>query len=294
MTEPKPPAPRSALDWAGPPGRADALLEELQRRTRRRRRRRAGFAATGLAVALLLTLWLPRHRPDASAPRTPTAVVWQPERRELPDGSTAELRPEAEFSTDFAGTLRRVTLIRGQVHFQVARDPSRPFVVVARGVEVRAVGTAFAVEVGTDEVAVLVTEGRVAVNPPAAATESRPVALPVLEAGQRAVLPLTQSPPAAAPLGQVAELTPAEMATHLAWRVPRLEFSGTTLSDALQHFNRHSPRPLRIGDPELARVQVSGVVRADSPETLLQFLAANYHVQARDAGADGFILERRP
>jgi transmembrane sensor len=57
-----------------------------------------------------------------------------------------------------------VVLERGEAHFQVAKNPARPFVVVARGVEIRAVGTAFSVGLESTRVEVLVTEGQVAVE----------------------------------------------------------------------------------------------------------------------------------
>ena len=54
-------------------------------------------------------------------------------------------------------------LVRGEAHFVVAADASRPFVVSAGAVSVRAVGTEFVVRYSAREIGVLVTEGRVAV-----------------------------------------------------------------------------------------------------------------------------------
>ncbi|MGH7956064.1 MAG: iron-containing alcohol dehydrogenase, partial [Opitutaceae bacterium] len=77
-------------------------------------------------------------------------------------GSVVELNVDADILVDFSPVRRAVRLVRGEAHFTVATDAARPFVVSAGGVEVRAVGTGFAVHFAPQEIAVLVTEGQVA------------------------------------------------------------------------------------------------------------------------------------
>jgi transmembrane sensor len=290
MTEPDSHRPDSALDWAAAPDRADLLLAELRARARRRRRRRAR-ALVGAATLLLAgALWLWPARPSGGDLSPQPAIVHAPARQVLPDGSVVELRDDARLNVDFSPTLRRVTLVRGEAHFAVAKNPARPFVVTAAGMEVRAVGTAFAVQVGSVDLAVLVTEGRVALAQPSAA--AAPIA--ILEVGNRAVLRQEAAArDAAAPAATITALAPVEMEQHLDWRVPRLEFSGTRLGEAVQLFNRYSARRLSLADTRLAELQVSGIVRADNADALLQLLAANYQVIVRDAGPAGYVLERK-
>jgi ferric-dicitrate binding protein FerR (iron transport regulator) len=82
------------------------------------------------------------------------------------------------------------------------------------------------------------------------------------------------------------------MAERLAWRVPRLELSGTPLADAVEAFNQHSKVKLVIGDPSLARLQVSGIVRADQADALVSLLAANFGVTAERQGSETVLLRR--
>jgi transmembrane sensor len=293
MSEPTPQPPRHALDWAAGDGRAEWLLAELRARAARRRRRRTlGLVAT--AVLALGAFWLVESRPLERLPQSRPALVHQPIRQVLADGSTIELREGAQLAVDFSTAWRRVRLTQGEAHFSVAKDPARPFVVTAGGAEVRAVGTEFVVQFAPGQIAVLVTEGRVALGRPAGtAPAAEPLAL--VGAGTRAVLETpaaTDSSPAPAP--RVTALAPSEIAEHLAWRIPRLEFSGTRLDAAVALFNRHSRRHLQLADPGLGDLQVSGIVRADNVEALLQLLEANYHLVARDAGPAGLVLERRP
>jgi transmembrane sensor len=83
------------------------------------------------------------------------------ERLALPDGSRVELKDGSEVVVQYSASERRVKLTGGEAHFTVWKDKTRPFIVNAAGVEVRAVGTAFNVRLEAKSVEVLVTEGRV-------------------------------------------------------------------------------------------------------------------------------------
>jgi transmembrane sensor len=285
MGDIRPQPNRSALDWAAENGGAEFLVNELRARARRRRRRRTALATvTTLAVAGFL--WLrPAGAPAPQAQSRP-AVVRQPLQQNLPDGTVVDLRDAAELTVDFSGPQRRVILRHGEAHFAVAKDPGRPFVVTAGGVEVRAVGTEFSVQIGASSVAVLVTEGRVALERDSAAPKAEPLA--VLDAGTQAVIGDAVS---RTPL--ISALASAEIDERLAWRVRRLEFSGTRLSEAVELFNRYSPTRLILGDARLGSLQVSGIVRANNPAALLELLEANYDIVARPVGPAEVRLERR-
>ena len=140
------PDPGGALEWARRRDRLDHFLKTFERRLQNRRRRRRQTAMAGLAALIALGFaWQVRedpivHRPEALEP----AVVKQPARHNLPDGTVVELMEGAEFAAEFSAAARRVVLRHGGAYFQVAKD-AKPFVVVAGDVEVRAVGTAFSV-----------------------------------------------------------------------------------------------------------------------------------------------------
>ena len=302
MNAPLPPSgsepgrPRSARDWEQHSGLGPELARAIRARVQRRRRRAIALGATtfGLVVAIGLA-WLPRTA-DATKPPTlaraeSSAAVLVPERQTLADGSIVELRPGAAVRTEFTANERRVTLIQGEAHFQVAKNPQRPFIVSAQGVEVRAVGTAFSVGLGQapGAVEVLVTEGVVSLNSPAVGipAPSQPAAnAGRMTAGQRAVISAT-SP--AAP--SVQAVTPTQLAQRLAWRVPRLQFSGTPLDEVVALFREHGGVRLSLGDPALAAVRVSGVLRANNTTALLRLLAADHDIAPEQRG-DEIVLRR--
>ena len=137
----------------------------LDRWAAAQRRRPYLIAAAGVAAAAALFFaFLPLSSPPKAAFSAVAAVV-RPNLETLPDGSTVELNAGAEIAVNFTPERRSVRLVRGEAFFSVTKDATRPFVVSASGVEVRAVGTAFAVRCDTEGVGVLVTEGRVAVEP---------------------------------------------------------------------------------------------------------------------------------
>ena len=276
-------------------GQADVLLERLAARATRRRRRRVLGVAAGIAIFSLSLVSVQRLSSPAVVAK---GEVLLPETRTLPDGSVAELRAGAALAVDFDASRRLVRLTRGTAHFQVTHNSARPFVVVAGGVEFRAVGTAFSVELGRERVELLVTEGSVAVGKfttPAAVSAPNPVAaggpaqtLAQVDAGRRFIVDLT-APPTVAPAP--AAVSPAEMSDRLAWRVPRLEFSELPLAQAVQLINRYNRVQFAIPDADVSQLRVSGVFRADNLEPFVRLLEATCGIQAERSG-DVIVLKK--
>jgi transmembrane sensor len=218
--------------------------------------------------------------------------VLRPRTERLPDGTVVELRDAAEIRVDYAGTLRRVALLRGEAFFEVAHDAARPFVVTAAGVDVRAVGTAFAVRHEAKDIAVLVTEGRVRVSKqdaPVAAPSAADTAV-VLGTGQQVVVSAERFDAAMIPLAVAAD----ERDVALAWRVPRLELRGTPLAEVIAAFNGQPGAPrLRLAEPGLGPLPLSGVLRADNVGVLYRLLETSYHLEAVDLGTETVIRRKR-
>jgi transmembrane sensor len=239
-----------------------------------------------LAAAAVLTLgvylW---QRPatsregvlEAAAGSAPLALI---ERRELPDGSVLELNRGAEVTEEFGPAERRVTLRRGEAHFLVAPEAARPFVVVAAGVALRAVGTAFNVRLEAAEVEVVVTEGRVAVAVADGPDRAPAGEGPVLAAGERAVVPLV----AAAAVPVVRQLSPAEIAERLAWQPRLLDFSNAPLPEIVAEFNRRNPVRLTIADERLATLRLSANFRSDNVEGFVRLMVSDFGLRAERRG----------
>jgi transmembrane sensor len=282
---------RSALDWARQAGQADAVMAELKVLAHRRQRRRALLGAT-LACGLATGVWFfaPNRPSDQPLTAGPTILVVTPAQQTLPDGTAVDLREGAVLHHEFQPAMRRVVLERGTAHFQVTKDATRPFVVEADGIQVRAVGTAFSVQVGAAGVEVLVTEGRVSLN----AAANRSAEGPLLVAGEgAAVRPVAGEPEEGRGL-LIRPLSAVEVATGLDWRIPRLEFAGTPLTEAVAMMNRHNRRQLVLADAALGDLQISGMLRADNLTALRELLRTNFGIGSEERGEDEILLRRGP
>lgn len=259
------------------------------------RRRVAPWTWAGVAVAaaaaVVAILLVSPVRPDAGADTEPTAPG--PSQRLLADGSMVELNRDAEIAVAFGAGERRVELLRGEAMFSVQRDVQRPFVVVARGVAVRALGTAFNVRVDAGVVEVLVTEGTVQVEPPpsaspASALSAATSAPPLLQARQRAVIDL--APARLAP--QIATLTAGEVERVLAWQHRQLDFTAAPLAQIVAEFNRRNVVQLVVVDPGLAAERISATFRSDNIAGFVRLLEVGFGAQAEQRGESEIVLRR--
>ena len=278
-----------------------ARLEALARRDRQRRT--TVGTALGMAACLAVLFWLTRPMEShlGVLPNgVTTARVSAPVSQVLPDGSVVEFKPGARITVDFRPDERRVILDHGEAHFSVSKNPQRPFIVQADTVDVRAVGTAFAVQLGSAEVEVLVTEGKVNVaslrsvagadsgeSLENVSSKAAPAAPIPVEVGQQATVKLNAG--GAVPV--VATMPGEAFAERLAWRVPALEFSETSLAEAVELFNRYGKVRLQTADKDVAAMRVTGVFRSDNPEGFASALEATLGL--RIERQNGSILLRR-
>jgi transmembrane sensor len=113
-----------------------------------------------------------------------------------------------------------------------------------------------------------------------------------VEAGHRAIISRAEVP--AEP--QVQPVAATDVNEELQWRIPRLEFTGTPLSEVVAMLNRHAasqPGGRRlVVDPELEELRVSGALRADKTDALLDMLESDFPVRA-ERQADGTVLLHR-
>ncbi len=253
----------------------------------RRRRRLKWIVPVTLALAAGVAVALIVLRPAPAGKNVPViAAAAGYESRALDDGTVVELNGGAEIEVRFTAAERRVRLVRGEAHFQVAKNPIRPFVVEAGGVAVRAVGTAFNVLLGSQAVDVLVTEGRVRVDPPATAAAVN--VAPDISAGQRVVVSLSGG---AAPV--VTTVSDEEIARRLAWQPRLLDFSATPLEEVAAEFNRRNRTQLVLADPALRAMPIVASFRSDNLDGFVRMLEISAGVSAERTG-DMVVLRRAP
>ena len=252
------------------------------------------------AVALLL-VWSSANRAPHHATLAFEATTYRQET--LSDGSVLDLNRGAHVVVQFTAAERRVLLVQGEAQFAVAKNPARPFVVRAGGVEVRAVGTAFNVKLAGPNLEVLVTEGTVHVSQQTvvvtptsmaagaaagSAPSAAPVVLAALTAGQRTVIPVATviAPPVVVPASV------PEIARLLDWQPRLLDFESTPLAEVVENFNRRNSLRLVLGDDGLRALPIVASIRSDNVEGFVRLLEGTMGVRA-DRSSTGEIVLRR-
>nr|WP_254229162.1 FecR domain-containing protein [Agrobacterium salinitolerans] len=84
----------------------------------------------------------------------------------LEDGSRISLNTDTAIAVHYSQKERRITLLRGEAYFDVAKNPERPFVVEDGALTAKALGTHYSVRTGNGALPqeVQVEEGRVEVT----------------------------------------------------------------------------------------------------------------------------------
>ena len=232
--------------------------------------------AAMLALAVGGVVWLQSGREV----QTLATAVGQQRNVTLADGSIVALNTNTIVETELSRGERQIYLRKGEAHFQVAHDRSRPFYVHAGDAVVRAVGTQFEVRLRTDQhVDITVNEGRVEVQatgggPDASVTpKSKVVAVRALSAGQALST--------AAPDYSVRPVTEAQLSNDLAWRAGEIIFDGKSLGDAVVEIERYTDARIVITDPQTATLRVGGRFRTDNVPAFFDALQSALPVSIR-------------
>ena len=248
----------------------------------------------GLAAAFLLGLFFWRFPLERTAEvRTVVASSVAPARDILGDGSVVNVNTQGKLEVQLGARERRVTLARGEAHFEVKADPTRPFIVVAGGVTVRAVGTMFVVRLSGETVEVLVEEGKVSVapaTPPSAAAVPAPeaTAAPLVYAGERAVV--ARADPAAAP--RIEKMDPPAMSAALQWHRRVAVFNDTPLHEVIAQFNRRNAVQVVLADADLGTRRFGGALALDQVEALVRLLEREGGITVERHGDREIVLRR--
>jgi transmembrane sensor len=169
----------------------------------------------------------------------------------LEDGSVATIGSRSVVTAAMSSADRRVVIKEGEAWFDVKPNAARPFIVSARDVQVRAVGTAFGVSDLGDGIDVIVSEGVVDVW---RARDGRRIRL---QAGERLRFGRDGTSAAnAAPLPET--LDAATVARLLSWREGLIVLAAEPLGEAAARFSRYGSTRIVIADPTLARVKLTG------------------------------------
>ncbi len=213
----------------------------------------------------------------------------------LPDGSGMRLNTQSKTSVVFNRKARIVHLLEGEAHFEVFHDATKPFVVYAGKVAVRAVGTAFSVYIKGNSVDVIVTDGEIKVaSLPQAVAANDEVDLTLLENAET-VASFVQGQHAVFQdkIELVETIKPQEITKKLSWRDGMLIFDGDSLQDVVDEISRYTPKEIVILDADIRELKIGGYFRAGEITPMLDTLAANFNLKVEEINDNLIYLSQK-
>jgi len=278
------------------PLRVEAL-ESLQQHYRRRGTRLSQWRWSQVALAASFTLVILAVAAIGWRQWPTTYMTGLGERRVMvmQDGSTVSLDASTEVTARFSKTDRSFHLIHGRAKFDVAKDLARPFRVAAADRVVVATGTAFSVELVSEQVRVILYEGHVSIVGPTtgvATAAPKPHTTPSI--GTRAPQELTAGHQLTGAISDMSsKITPVDGSQSLSWQLGQLEIVDEPLATAVERMNRYPGPRLEIGDARAGGLLITGVFTAGDTKAFAEGVAAAFPVKVEVNGNTWTFREKR-
>jgi transmembrane sensor len=205
----------------------------------------------------------------------------------LKDGSTVMLNTDTSIRIRDGADERRVTLLKGEAFFSVARGRTKPLVVEVDGRRLITAQATFNLsKLRGAPVNLLVHQGEVSLTAPSWG-DQRVVAV-------KADMKLDLAEPRLFRLSPPERPSPVSSDTvtrKLAWLEGKIAFEGETLQAAADSFARYSDTRIQIRDASLAREPVTGLFAANDPAGFSRAVAAIFDAKV-DRQGDTIVLSR--
>ena len=248
-------------------------------------------AAAAVLVLGIGAVILTARRPGLQVMST---AVGQQRQVTLADGSRLTLNTDTLLAVKLTPQRRDIYLRRGEAHFTVVHDASRPFFVHAGEAVISDVGTQFEVRLESDrDIDVLVDQGEVEVRGLAAATgpaggrsgSGTADWVRALSAGEQLLV--------TGPHLAVTSVSPRQIADDLAWRDGAVVFEGEPLSQALAEVGRYTRAQVVLAEPQVASLRISGRFRTNDVPGFFRALQEALPVRVSQPKPGVFYIEPR-
>ena len=198
----------------------------------------------------------------------------------LEDGSVVRLDVNSRIAVLISAKQRRIELLAGRAVFEVTHEATRPFAVIAGNARTTDLGTRFQVDRSREDVVVTVAEGSVVVD----STMSTQHWQEQLSPGEQLAVSSNAS-------SHVRRAVDPLAATS--WSRGRLVFRDTPLAQAVEAVNHYAVKKVRIADPSLAELTVSGNFVAGNGELAASAFAAVLPIHVVDGGSETILFPGR-
>jgi len=244
---------------------------------------RAAMGAAALAiVAVVSILSLPLGTSIY------TTGVGEQKTIQLADNSVVQLNTNSRLEVDYSSDLRRLSLTQGEAHFDVARNPQRPFEVLAGQGLVRAIGTAFTVHIRKIDVEVIVTEGTVELAP---APTPQVTAVSIADTGSTvkatagSMVTFDKNL-----LSDVEHMVASQLEKQLSWREGMLVFKAEPLQSVVDEVSRYTNLTIIIPERGIREMKVGGLFKVGDTESLFEALKEGFDIRVKEVSNDVVYL----
>ena len=197
----------------------------------------------------------------------------------LPDGSLAYVHYGSmlNYPKHFEQPRRNVK-VKGEVYFDVERNPAQPFIVSARDARIEVLGTSFNVNTNFSgkKVEVLVKSGSVKLS-----RENHSDQYLILEAGYKGIL-----------TPQSLKKTKNTDSNYIAWVTGRLTFKGQRLEEVVKTLMRTYNVNIRIEDPDIGDSKITTNFTNESIDTVLAVIATTFDLKVEQTGSNTYLLKQ--
>ncbi|MBN9787337.1 hypothetical protein DMP17_01835 [Pseudonocardia sp. TMWB2A] len=257
-----------------------AMRKKVQSRyTKGRYKNMVGLAATIALFVVPSVVALEKYlepAPDSSS--APQAFLTQLGQRAditLADGSAVKLDSETNMVARNLPTSRNVVLKSGRAYFDVAKNPDRPFTVIANGKAIRALGTAFSVSIDGNDVVVTLVEGKVRVTD---------------VGGTETSVEMTPGRQLIARKNQNWTMKSVDSSKEESWTIGKLTYMRDPLSKAVYDMNRYSKKKIIFENGRVPQKNIIGVFDAGDVDSFVTAIELNDIAKTVETRDDAIIL----
>lgn len=212
------------------------------------------------------------------------------------DGSIIHLNTNSRIETEFSDKKRIIKLIKGEVLFEVAHDPDRPFIVYAGDRLVQAIGTKFVVHLESENIQVTVTDGKVKMSKVALNTELTDIKEldnstiqeddVFITKGEKVIVANNQAP-------KLIHIKPENIKRDLAWLDGKLIFNNEELFDVIEEINRYVDIEIVLKDPSLHKIRISGRFDLGDSEALIEAIELSFNIKSQKLDSNKILLSKK-
>lgn len=235
-------------------------------------------ASLALLVAPALLVFAKYQAPSPQTPTSQQAFLTQFGQLAditLADGSAVKLDSGTSMVTKELPSSRNVVLKSGRAFFKVAKNPNRPFTVVANGKTITALGTAFSVSIEGNDVVVTLVEGKVRVTD---------------VGGTETSVDMTPGRQLIARKSQNWTLKTVDSSKEESWTTGKLTYMRDPLAKAIHDMNRYSKKKITFENDQIPQRNIVGVFDAGDVDSLVTALELNEIAKPVETSEDTIVL----